>query len=260
MRDNVLVGATVLALIMPAAASAGHIVIYSDDWLFVNGSHTAIADQIGDYFNRGEGGRFLDWMPQGYGPDGYYEGPTFTRYSKTVISSQPSLALMLQYDGIFVGLNGANKAGFKADLSEYVLEGGNVFIAAGYDADPAVDGAAWNDFLNPFGLGYGGLDWIHYYNNCQGQPGRHCSFNASSPLTGLPTGMVYDNGHTVLDMTPGETTYSRIIATMNTDNGIISIGASADIPEPGAAALILGGLAALSWRLRWRACARRRLS
>jgi hypothetical protein len=231
-----------IALILPAAASAGIVVIYSDDWLFANGGNTAIANQIGAYFDRGKGGQFLDWTFDYWYAGNHSMGPVFTSYSKTVIDEQPTLEQMSGYDGIFLGLNGANNEAFKADLAEYVRGGGNVFIAAGYDANPLLDGAAWNDFLSPFGLAYGGLDWTHYVNNCSRHP---CSITASTPLTGMPVGL-YNNGHTVIDLTPGETQYSGIIATLLRDDGIrIPIGASSDVPEPGALPLAGAGLALL---------------
>jgi hypothetical protein len=251
MRKRTLIVAALLAVMVPAIAGAGAVVIYSDEWLFVDGLHANIGDQIARSFDRGMGGTFLDWTAYGYGPDGYYQGPVFTPgsgYTKTVISSAPTLAQMLLYDGIFLGLNGATDSVFKANLADYVRQDGRVFIVAGYDGNPAVDGAAWNDFLIQFDLAYGGLDWTHYYNNCQAQPNGQCSYAASQPLTGLPTGMIYDNGHQVYDLTPGETTYSRIIATMYTDSGPTAVGASWSTPEPGVFGLVATGLAALAWR------------
>ena len=86
---------------------------------------------------------------------------TSAGHSWTVDTSATfDLALLQQYDAVYVGgrINGIDPDA--QVLVDYVNGGGNVFImggagsTGGYGGDPVLEAAAWNPFLNEFGLAF----------------------------------------------------------------------------------------------------------
>jgi hypothetical protein len=151
-----------LAVAMSAGiAGAGTVLVNGDEWTLSNAGFAAapaatqfVANMVAEF------------------------GPTIHAYSNNFGYTQSNLAAAMvtagatyttgtgitfdlptlqTYDAIFLGAVYLS-APQKADLSSYVAGGGNVYISAGTGVGgPAVEAAAWNDVLAPFGIMLGSV-------------------------------------------------------------------------------------------------------
>jgi hypothetical protein len=159
----------VLAASSTALAAPGRIVVNADEWTLSNSGDwspagcTAFAPNIA---------AFLTGMPSGASMMVYSENFGLTGsilalamidagHAWTVGNAQPfTLGLLMQYDAVFVGGRVSAADPDPQVLIDYVNAGGNVFImggcgyTGGYDGNPVVEAAAWNPFLNAFGLAF----------------------------------------------------------------------------------------------------------
>lgn len=122
-----------------------------------------------------------------------------------------------------------------ADLSvlqAYVNQGGGVYLAGGTAAiagGSAGEAAAWDAFLNAFGL-----DFASTFNGVSG----NVAPNTAHPLFNGVTTLYYNNGSSVSAIGPN----AAIIASNAQGMGLIGVFDDAvGVPEPGTATLLLAG-------------------
>lgn len=163
---------TVLCLALAtstALANPGRIVVNADEWTLSNSANWSAAGSAAFAPNIAA---FLTGMPSGanilahsenFGLTGSLLASAManTGHTWTVDTAQPfTLATLSQYDAVFVGgrVNGADPD--TQPLIDYVNAGGSVFImggcgsTGGYGGNPVLEAAAWNPFLNAFGLAF----------------------------------------------------------------------------------------------------------
>ncbi|MBX9602952.1 MAG: PEP-CTERM sorting domain-containing protein [Bryobacteraceae bacterium] len=126
-----------------------------------------------------------------------------------------------------------------AVLTAYVNQGGSVYLAGGTAGigSAADEAAAWNPFLNAFGLSFGSP-----FNGVSG----NIAPSTSHPLFSGVAQLYYNNGNTVSAIGPG----ASIIATNSQGLGLIGI--ATPVPEPATTLLTAAGALGL-WLLRRRA-------
>ena len=199
---------------VPNGDSIGHskIFINNDEWTLTDvgfqqapvGTPIYVAN-LADWFTGGQPGNFLAYS-NNFGLNGAMLRNRMAAlgHTYTVSTSGPlTLARMQQYDAIFLG---GYYSGFtQADLIAYVQGGGNVYIAAGTGAGgAAAEAAAWNTFLDAFGLRFAPA-----YNGVGGV------YNPSAiphPVFSGVTQLYANNGNTVL---PGSTPIADTIIYKN---------------------------------------------
>lgn len=171
-----------------------------------------------------------------------------------------SLAALQSYDAVFFSGTVGSGAANAAILAQYVQGGGNVLVMAGtgdHGGGSAGEAAAWNPFLNQFGLGFGDA-WFGLRDgpNLLQIP----TLPTAHPLGSFINGVRWDNGQTAMDLDPndplnavalfgnfagfsplpgGDPSMTPIIATYNVP-----------IPTPSAAALLGLGVCACLRRRR----------
>jgi hypothetical protein len=115
-----------------------------------------------------------------------------------------TLANLSQYDGVFLAGSTASTAADAQVLIAYVNAGGNVLVMAGTGhpfCDASCEAAAWNVFLNAFGLGFG-------TTSCFGFPGASLlpipvAASGHALAQGLGT-VSWGYGQLALDLAPGD--------------------------------------------------------
>lgn len=139
----------------------GKIFVSHDEWVFSDYAFGVAPDtgrsavNLAAWFTEGRNGRFLAYSSN-FGLTGAALAATMQAagHSWTVSTAVPvTVTSLLKYDAIFL-------AGTPVDnqvLIDYVRVGGNVFLAAGTGwrggaGRAAEEAAAWNEFLNAFGI------------------------------------------------------------------------------------------------------------
>ncbi len=156
-------------------ATAGSIVVSNDEWVlsdigFAESSDTpTFARNVASFFTSGGSGNFLAYSSD-FGLTGSSLASTMTSagHNWTLSTSVTfDLPTLLGYDALFL----SGPVGGALDnsvLIDYVENGGNVYLAAGTNDFndgsggpwfPGQEAAAWNTFLNHFGLHYDGSDF-----------------------------------------------------------------------------------------------------
>lgn len=157
------------------ATAQGRIIVIGDEWLlsdlaFTNNpsQSTQLAQNIAGYFANNQPGNFLvlsniSAIP-GYGARGVQGTALATAmaaagHTWTINPSLPiTLGNLSPYDGVFLAGTIGSGPTNAAVLANYVNSGGSVFVMAGVGtgfAGAASEAAAWNPFLNTFGLALG---------------------------------------------------------------------------------------------------------
>lgn len=239
------VACLILAVFLPAAATAGIVIVNHDEWPLsdYNPYASQLAVNIANYFAGGPGGYFLIYSNN----FGLFNATLFSALSSAGHSYSADiyvpfdLPTLSAFTGVFLGgyLGSYNSA----VLRDYVNAGGNVYLAAG-TAAIANEDTVWDSFLASFGFEFGPS-----YNNIVG------AIAPTSPhpiFAGVPN-ILYVHGNTVI--LTGSTPLARLIAVdPETGAGLIGIyeGQPAGaIPEPSVASLLALGLLAVLWlRLR----------
>lgn len=242
MRQT-LSASLLLALLVPATGTAGIVIVNHDEWTLSNlGVNAAqFGANIANYFAGGPGGNFL-----------IYSNDTFGLANSTLINAITSaghtvtvntgitfdLPTLSAYTGIFLG--GYVGSYSAAVLTDYVNNGGNVYLAGG-TGSIAFEDSVWDPFLANFGFNFG-----FSYN---GIAGTFAPTTSHPIFAGVPS-LLYNNGNTVL--LTGSTLDARLIAVHPvTGDGLIGIyertgegGGGGEIPEPSTLALVGAGLLA----------------
>ena len=147
----------VVALLFPASAAhaAGRIVVAHDEWVLSDAgfdsapSTQQFALNIASFFTGGQPGRFLVYSPNS-GLTGERLAATMREagHQWTILDPASEASVDLNaYSAVFVGQVPVDNAA----LTEYVLNGGNVYVMGGTGFGVA-DSRYWNGFLNAFGL------------------------------------------------------------------------------------------------------------
>lgn len=147
----------------------GRIVVNADEWTLSDsgdwgqpGTGNFVLNIAGFLTGQSEGANVLAYS-ENFGLTGTNLANTMSNagHSWTVDNSSTfDLALLQQYDAVYVGgrVNGSDPDA--QVLVDYVNNGGNVFImggagtTGGYGGNPLLEAAAWNPFLNEFGLAF----------------------------------------------------------------------------------------------------------
>jgi hypothetical protein len=190
------------------AAAAGKIIVAHDEWTLSNGVFGAATSDaakftvnVASFFMDGSHGDFLvyenDYL-YGYKTDqGAFNtsfvstmtaaGHTVTRESATATTL--TLARLRTFDGVFVcGRNLDQTA-----LIQYVLEGGNVYLAGG--TGTVNEATAYNTFLNYFGLQFSST-----YNTLN----ESYRFYQYHPAMGGWIKLYHRDGSSISDIQPAE--------------------------------------------------------
>jgi hypothetical protein len=145
-------------LVITMARLPGSIIVGHDDWVFSDYGHLYAPDcgkllrNISSYFAGGGQGQFLfsDYSvpyENQFGLTMLLAGHSLTPAFGAVAPG--SLSSLMDYDGLFLGGNVDDQS----TLINYVLSGGNVYLAAGFP--DSGDAQRYNTFLNYFGLSLG---------------------------------------------------------------------------------------------------------
>ncbi len=145
-----------------AGSGPGKIVVNHDEWTLSNVGFALAPDaaqfarNVASWFTGGTPGNFLVYS-NNFGLVGSSLANTMTAagHSWTIVDplSTP-LPILSSFDAVFVAGNTVDNQA----LIDYVSSGGNVYVAAGTGVccfpSAAAEAAAWNTFLNHFGLNY----------------------------------------------------------------------------------------------------------
>lgn len=241
-----------------ALAADGRIIAIGDEWLLSDLAFSELPAQSGQlatnvagFFSTGPGASFAVFgnSPIAFGSslDSHMTG---LGHSWDASPGALTLATLMQYDGVFLAGDPGGGAGGMGALAQYVQAGGNVMVMAGtggFNNDPASEAAAWDVFLNQFGLGFGST-WFG--------PGVAIQLPAlpsSHPLGSSISTVLWGYGQTAMDLDLLDpqnevATLGDFTGVENPPNGNIAsvpIIATYRVPAPGAATLLsLGGILA----------------
>jgi hypothetical protein len=207
--------------------TVGRIVVNHDEWTlsdtgFSNAPDAAVfAENIGDFFTPNNGpGNFLVYSSN-FGLTGNSLRTTMETAGHTwnVDTTEDfTLPNLTQYDAIFLG---GSPVPDNQVLIDYADAGGNVYLMGGTGAGgSAGEAAAWNTFLNHFGLSFESAT----YNGLTGvlpSSGTH-------PVLAGVDGLYYGNGQTISDSDLGNNVN---IILFSEDLGIIA-ATDDSIPPP----------------------------
>jgi choice-of-anchor A domain-containing protein len=137
---------------------AGRIVVNHDEWTLSNsgfaqnGNAAAFARNVAQWFTGGRPGRFLAYSTNfGLTESTLASVMRAAGHTWTVSTSAPfTLATLSQYDAVFLGGSPVDTS----VLTQYVRQGGNVYLMAGTGIGAAYEASIWNPFLGVFGLRY----------------------------------------------------------------------------------------------------------
>lgn len=211
-----------LTIAASACATIGHaqgrIIAIGDEWLLSDlafagqpAQTTQLALNIANYFANGQPGNFLvlSSIPDipGYGARGVQGASlantmTGAGHAWTINAGLPvTLANLNQYDGVFLAGTVASGTANAGTLASYVNGGGSVLVMAGVGTGftgPAAEAAAWNPFLNQFGLGFGNTYFVYSTTGLLTVPVAPSGHSLTQGLSGISWG----NGQLTLDLAP----------------------------------------------------------
>ena len=143
------------------------------------------------------------------------------------------LATLLSYDGVFFALPPSVS---QTVLVDYVNAGGNVYINGGTGIGGSVsEAAAWNTFLNTFGLNFSST-----YNGI----GGNVAIASSSPVLAGVSALYQNNGNSISLV--GGNPYAEIIATSSGGQGLYAVyDRPVAVAEPSSLLLLAVGIGAL---------------
>ena len=218
-----------LILSVSVTAQAGYMVVNNDEWTLSNTGFSNSPDagvfinNITNLFTGDVSGSFLAYSNNfGLTQSALASAVTGAGHSWTVSTAVPfTLATLNSYDGIFL----AGPVGAYPDttvIRDYLLGGGNVYIAAGTGlGGAAAEAAAWNPVLAEAGLAF-----TPSYNGISGNAapvGPH-------PLLAGVSSLYFNNGNSVIDLAPGDST-GEILFSLG-GQGMLALGSFGDLPPP----------------------------
>ncbi|WP_169787044.1 choice-of-anchor A family protein [Hyalangium minutum] len=190
-------------------SSVGTIVVSHDEWTLSNTGFNsnpntaAFARNLAHFFTRGTPGRFLVYSNNfGLRESSLAAVMTQAGHTWTTSTSVPfTLSNLLQYDAVFLAENPVDLS----VLTQYVGQGGGVYIAAGTGVGPSAEAALWNPFLNVYGLSLAPA-----YN---GLCANFSGMSAHSLVSGVPS-LYSCNGNSVSVLNPGSP-YTSIVQSVS---------------------------------------------
>jgi hypothetical protein len=260
------------AAVLVALASFAHadpfgsFIAMGDEWALSdaafstnNAATTQFANNVADYFSPNGPGNFLVLSTNGvaYGASA---ATAFTNagHSWTVnpVAFSITAANLAAYDGVFFSGTVGSGLANAAQISQYVADGGSVFVSAGTGdfGSAGAEANAWNPLLSVFGLQFGST-WY-------GLP-------STTPLVDLPlvpdttplrqnlNSLIWNYGQEVIDLNLNDP-MNRIELTGDFDgisapppNRYLNIAGSFNIPIPApSSAVALGVMGLLTARRR----------
>ncbi len=213
-------------------AEAAHVVIASDDWIFTNKGFSSrpvdtanFAINLAKYLTGSTAGKihaytnFQSLTQSSLASTLSNAGYTYT--TGTGISFD--LQTISQFDALFFGISSFSQTELDI-LSQYVANGGGIYIHGGYGmSNPGGAAAAWNSFLSQYDLAFG-TSFLSM--------GGNIPISSTHPLFDGVSALYMLNGHTI--------TNSNVIATRT--NGTPLFAATSTVPIPGAILLLGSGL------------------
>lgn len=247
MRATTLLLA-VLTIFCALPASAGRIVVNHDEWTVSNtgftqagsANVTAFVENVANFFTGGAAGNFLIYSTDfslnesAFATAMVSAGHTLT-FDTALTFDLPTLSV---YDAIYVtGQPGADTT----VLTDYVNAGGGVYLGAGtfLGGNSAIgEAAAWNPFLNNFGLGLAGVA----YNGISG----NIAPSGGHPIVDGVSSLYYNNGNSVVLF--GGNPNAQIIETSASGAGLLGVYDDiTDVPEPSTWLLMISGVTAIGF-------------
>jgi hypothetical protein len=195
--------------------SGGRIIISSDEWFLSDtgfnaqpASTNAFVANVTSWFGRGAPGRSFLAYSSNFSLTGAKLQTAVTNLGHTWTKSTSvtwDLPTLLTYDGIF--LASTQVPDFQI-LAQYVQAGGGVYIAGGTSSNAAAVAAAWNPFLNGFGLALDASSDGLCFGGCS------LSISSSHPLLAGVLSLYHDRGQDTLDL-DGASPLNQVIATVS---------------------------------------------
>jgi hypothetical protein len=216
---------------------AGKIVLSNDEWELTETGFSQSSDaglfatNVASWFTGGSTGNFLAYSTN-FGLTGSSLASVMTSegHAWTVTTGVTfDLATLSTYDGVFL----AGDAADNSVLTDYVNNGGNVYLAGGTGWGGAyAEANRWNAFLNAFGLGFGAP-----YNGVGGNipiSSTHEIFNGVNSL-------YQNNGNNAIDMNLADPSSQLLVSY--TGRGLYAIyDDTIAVAEPSPLLLLMAGL------------------
>jgi hypothetical protein len=243
-RSLVLVG--VLGLTFAESAHADKIVLANDEWQTSDfgfsqtpAGSAQFALNIANFFTGGVAGDFLV-ISSNFSLTGGSFAFTLTGAGHTLVNSSSiggftfDVATLSAYDGVFFALPPTVD---QSVLTDYVNSGGNVYINAGTGAGGAAfEAAAWNTFLNAFGMNLAST-----YN---GIGGNIPISSSHAVLAGISS--LYQNNGNSINLVGGNP-YAQIIQSSSSGQGLYAVYdiSVVSVPEPSSVLFVTSAIAGL---------------
>jgi hypothetical protein len=216
---------------------AGKIVLSNDEWELTQTGFSQSSDaglfaaNVANWFTGGSTGNFLAYSTN-FGLTGSSLASVMTSegHAWTVTTGVTfDQATLSTYDGVFLAGNAADNS----VLTDYVNNGGNVYLAGGTGWGGAyAEANRWNAFLNAFGLGFGAP-----YNLVIGNipiSSTHEIFNGVSSL-------YQNNGNSAIDINLTDPSSQLLVSYAGCGLYAIYDDTTA-VPEPSPLLLLMSGL------------------
>jgi hypothetical protein len=243
-RSFVLMG--LLGLTFAESAYADKIVLANDEWQTSDfgfsqtpAGSTQFALNVANFFTGGSAGDFLV-VSGNFSLTGSSFASTLTGAGHTLVNSSSiagftfDVATLSAYDGVFLALPPTVD---QSVLTDYVNSGGNVYINGGTGVGgPVFEAAAWNTFLNAFGLNFAST-----YNGI----GGNIPISSSHAVLAGVSSLYQNNGNTINLV--GGNPNAQIIQSSSSGAGLYAVydNSVVSVPEPSSALFVTSAMAGL---------------
>jgi hypothetical protein len=235
---------SLLGLTFSQSAYADKIVLANDEWQTTNvgfsqtpAGSASFALNVANFFTGGGAGDFLV-VSSNFSLTGSSFATTLTGAGHTLVNSSSiagftfDVATLSAYDGVFLALPPTVD---QSVLTNYVNGGGNVYINAGTGVGGAAfEAAAWNTFLNAFGLNLAST-----YNGI----GGNIPISSAHPVLAGVSSLYQNNGNSINLV--GGNPNAQIIQSSTSGAGLYAVydNSVVSVPEPSSALFVTSALA-----------------